>query len=131
MILCDTSALIAFFNRKDIHHQAVRVYENEVFAVPTSVLCEFDYFLSKYVGDTQGKLIFEQVTSEKILYLEPVDLARVNEIRRAYNDPPLGFVDASLIALAERYKIQRILTLDRRHFSAIKPQGLPYFELLP
>jgi len=28
-----------------------------------------------------------------------------------YKDLPLGFVDASLIILAERYKIRKILTL--------------------
>jgi uncharacterized protein len=48
-----------------------------------------------------------------------------------YPDVPLGIADASVMALAERYKIQQILTLDRRHFSLVKPQGLPYFELLP
>jgi predicted nucleic acid-binding protein len=48
-----------------------------------------------------------------------------------YRGVPLGLVDASIMALAERYQIQRILTFDRRHFSIVKPQTMEYFELLP
>ncbi len=48
-----------------------------------------------------------------------------------YQGVPLGLVDASLVALAERYQIQRILTLDRRHFSLIQPETMDYLELLP
>jgi predicted nucleic acid-binding protein len=35
------------------------------------------------------------------------------------------------MALAERYQIKQILTLDRRHFSLVKPVNMDYFELLP
>jgi uncharacterized protein len=122
VILCDTSALIAFLNRKDINHAAVKAYENLEFLIPTSVLCEVDYFLTKYVGDKEGKELFERITTnEKILFLDSTDLARVNQIRRQYNDLPLGFVDASLVALAERHRVRQILTLDRRHFLAVVP----------
>jgi uncharacterized protein len=48
-----------------------------------------------------------------------------------YEGVPLGLVDSSVVAIAERYKIQQILTLDRRHFSLIHPQGLSHLELLP
>jgi uncharacterized protein len=100
--------------------------------IPTTVLCEVDYFLVKYMGEHVSKTFFENVVAtETLLYFDLVDLARVNQIRRQYNDLPLGFVDASLIALAERYSIRQILTLDKRHFSAIKPHGLGHFELLP
>jgi hypothetical protein len=43
----------------------------------------------------------------------------------------LGIVDASLVALAERLHIPKILTLDRRHFSLVQPEGISYSELLP
>jgi len=48
-----------------------------------------------------------------------------------YSDIPIGFVDASLVALAESLNIHRILTLDRRHFNIIRPEGIDYLELLP
>ena len=33
--------------------------------------------------------------------------------------------------LAERYRVPRVLTLDRRHFSLFRPKGLTHLELLP
>jgi predicted nucleic acid-binding protein len=48
-----------------------------------------------------------------------------------YKDVPLGLVDSSVVALAERAHIQKILTLDRRHFSLIQPTNVDYLELLP
>jgi predicted nucleic acid-binding protein len=40
-------------------------------------------------------------------------------------------VDSSIMAIAERLVVQRIFTFDRRHFLAVKPKGLGYFEILP
>lgn len=100
--------------------------------VPTTVLCEVDYMITKYLGESVAKQFFGELLTEwSILLFDQTDLARVNEIRIQYNDLPLGFVDASVIALAERHRIQRVLTLDRRHFTAVKPQHLGYLELLP
>ena len=44
---------------------------------------------------------------------------------------PLGTVDASVIALAERLKVAQIATLDHRHFSVVRPAHVESFELLP
>lgn len=38
---------------------------------------------------------------------------------------------AAIVAIAERLNVRRILTLDRRHFSVIRPQHCAAFELLP
>jgi uncharacterized protein len=100
--------------------------------IPSTVLCEVDYFITKYLGDHVAKAFLEGVAKDRdVVIFDALDLARVNAIRRWYDDLPLGFVDASIIALAERHGIQRVLTLDRRHFSAIKPNGLNHFVLLP
>jgi uncharacterized protein len=132
MILCDTGALIAMVDRSDKHHNAVKVFESEDLLVPTTVLCEVDYFLTKYLGENAAKSFLEAVsTNNELLVFDETDLTRVNQIRREYDDLPLGFVDASLIALAERYRIRQILTIDRKHFSAVKPLHLGYLELLP
>ncbi len=59
------------------------------------------------------------------------DLQQALKVMARYQGVPLGLVDASLVALAERYQIQRILTLDRRHFSLIQLETMDYLELLP
>ncbi len=48
-----------------------------------------------------------------------------------YADFPLGGVDASVIALAERLGVTEIATLDRRHFGVVRPKHVEAFTLLP
>lgn len=115
-----------------ISNQRVKVYARESLLIPTTALCEVDYMLTKYLGEHVAKTFFETVvTNHQLLSFDTNDLIRVNQIRRQYEDLPLGFVDASIVALAERYRIRRVLTLDRRHLSAVKPLHLGYLELLP
>jgi predicted nucleic acid-binding protein len=46
-------------------------------------------------------------------------------------DFPLGFVDASVIAICERLGERKVATLDHRHFNAIRPKHIKSFRLLP
>jgi uncharacterized protein len=66
----------------------------------------------------------------EIMDFEFEDLVRANQIMAKYPDVPLGIADASVLALAERYRIQKILTLDRRHFSLFKPSTMDYFGIV-
>jgi predicted nucleic acid-binding protein len=59
------------------------------------------------------------------------DFRRVWQLLDTYANINIGFVDASLIAIAERLKINRILTTDRKHFSIIRPRHCSAFDLLP
>ncbi len=63
--------------------------------------------------------------------LRKSDLSRIREILKQYADARLDFVDASIVALAERLRIRRILTVDQREFRIIRPRHCDYFELLP
>jgi len=53
------------------------------------------------------------------------------ELVSQYDDLRLGTTDASIIALAERLNITEIATLDRRHFTAVRPCHVEAFTLLP
>ncbi len=44
------------------------------------------------------------------------------ELVRTYADLPLRAVDASIIAIAERLNLTDVATLDRRHFTAVRPR---------
>jgi uncharacterized protein len=66
--------------------------------------------------------------------LEPVhaaDLLRMAELVARYHDLPLGSVDASVIAAAERRGVTEIATLDRRHFTVVRPNHTKALTLLP
>lgn len=57
-----------------------------------------------------------------VIPIEPVDLARTGELLKQYADSRLGFVDASIVAIAERLQTSPILTLDYRDFSIVRPR---------
>lgn len=61
----------------------------------------------------------------------PQEWKRIAELIDKYADFPLGAVDASDVALAERLKITHFATLDHRHFCAIKPRHCNALRLLP
>ena len=48
-----------------------------------------------------------------------------------YVDTPLCLVDACVVAAAERLDIVSVLTVDRRHFSIVRPRHVPSLKLLP
>jgi uncharacterized protein len=132
-VLADSSGLLALLNKKDAHHEAVKPFATANLLVSSTVLCEVDYMATKYLGEHAARAFLQgQARGEwQLLAFDTVDLEKANEIRVRYKDIPLGFVDSSLLALAERYRIPQILTLDRRHFWAVRPQSFGHFELLP
>ena len=65
---------------------------------------------------------------------EPVaagDWLRIAELVARYADLPLGTVDASVVAAAERLAATEVATLDRRHFSVVRPAHVEALTLLP
>lgn len=61
----------------------------------------------------------------------PADRERTAKLVIEYRDLPLGTVDASIVAAAERLEVRRIATLDHRHFTIVRPKHVEAFELLP
>jgi uncharacterized protein len=59
------------------------------------------------------------------------DLERIAELVAKYDDLPLGTVDASVIALAERLNITTVVTIDRRDFGIVRPVHVAALTLLP
>ncbi len=55
----------------------------------------------------------------------------MGELVARYHDLPLGSVDASVLAGAERLGIVNIATLDHRHFRVVCPQHTKMLQLLP
>ncbi len=78
----------------------------------------------RFLGDlAAGNLLAEPVAA--------ADWLRIAELVAIYRDLPLGTVDASVIAAAERRKLTQVATLDRRHFSVVRPSHTAALELLP
>jgi uncharacterized protein len=43
----------------------------------------------------------------------------------------MDLADAALVTVAERERINKIFTLERRDFSVYKPAGMKRFEIIP
>lgn len=77
----------------------------------------------RFLGDlAAGNLIVEPVAAS--------DWMRIAELVAQYADLPLGTVDASVIAAAERLGVSDIATLDRRHFTVVQSE-IDSLRLLP
>jgi uncharacterized protein len=63
--------------------------------------------------------------------LSAADYARMADLVSKYGSLPLGTTDASVIAIAERLKLAEVATLDRRHFSVVRPDHVSALTLLP
>ena len=96
-------------------------------------MTEVAYLLGDRIGP-HAELALARSLERGELLVEPVldaDWPRVAELTEQYTDLPLGIVDASVVALAERRNLDTIATLDHRHFGTVRPRHIEAFQLLP
>lgn len=136
MILVDTGPLVAVANIRDAAHTAcVRLLEDAPgpLLVPAPVLTEVCYMLESRCGSQLEADFLSDVADGviELVDLTRIDLRRMAELVRTYADLPLGAVDAAVVATAERLGISDLATLDRRHFSIVRPSHVGAFTLFP
>ena len=137
MIVVDTGFLVALLEADDRHHERCRLWlgaNDESLLVPVPVVTETCYFIERDSGPEIEADFLESFGPGKtfeIIELRPGDWTRVAELVRTYADLPLGVVDASVTAIAERLGVTQIATLDHRHFTVVRPSHATSFELLP
>jgi predicted nucleic acid-binding protein len=134
-IIADTSYVIAVTITTDKDHErcaAIHKTQNDI-VLPQSTLAEVMYLLTKHVGNLAASRFLRLLPRSKyrVIPLSDEDIARTAAILDQYSDSRVDFVDASVIAVAERLNIARVLTLDRRDFDMVRPSHIPHFELLP
>ena len=131
-IIADTGGILVLFDRNHPKHQATLEALDDGLIVPSLILPEVDYLSSRLPRGAMRSFMASLLTQEFEYYeLDLTDLQRANEIMNHYADAKVGLVDAAVVAVAERLNINRILTIDQRHFSLFKPKQLGFLELLP
>jgi uncharacterized protein len=136
MLIVDAGPLYAAAARRDRNHQrSIELLSSAPppLLVPALVVTEVAYLLGDRIGP-QAELAFARSLERGELLVEPVldsDWPRIAELTDQYQDLPLGIVDASVIALAERRRLDVIATLDHRHFATVKPRHIDAFTLVP
>ena len=133
-VLVDTGILYALADADDRWHDEARAWVedlSELLIATVTVLPEVTYLLQTRLG-AGAELAFVESIATGELEIEELRrpaISRSIEIMRRY--PAIGFVDATLVAIAERLGIQALATTDRRHFASIRPKHIKTFELLP
>ena len=136
MILVDTNVLVAAARTSDTNPvAAARLLEtlDEPLLVPPTVLAEVCYLLNEWSGPGAEVRFLRDLRSGglQLAELTTADVARMADLVERYADLRLGGTDASLVAIAERLRIDRIATFDRRHFTVVRPAHVATFTLLP
>jgi len=116
----DHDACVATLSRTDLR-----------LVVAALVVAEATYFVGTRLGPKAERTFLEGLTDLDVEGPGEEDFLRMAELVEQYRDFPLGGTDASVVALAERLGAPAIVTLDRRHFAAIRPRHRDAFELLP
>jgi uncharacterized protein len=132
--IVDSGPLIAVANRADPAHQscleALRSPNHRI-VIPVLCIAEAAYLIGSRHGPRAEALFLRGLRDFDVQSPGPEDWSRMADLVARYGDFPLGATDASVVLLAERNKTDLIVTLDYRHFSAVRPRHCERFRLLP
>jgi uncharacterized protein len=130
----DTGPIVAALNAADRRHaDCARLLAGLAGRrlLPSPVLTEVCWLLERW-PEVEAAFLEETARGGfELIHLAPADLRRMADLVRHYADFPLGAVDASVLAVAERFGADRVATLDRRHFGALKPAHVRALTLVP
>ena len=139
MIICDTGPLVAAALVDDPdYHACTDLFTGLHLAgrplvVPATVAAEVGYLLNRE-GGSRIEALFLRALAEgnfDLVDLTRKDYGRMAELVLQYGDLPLGTTDASVIAIAERLGVFEVATLDKRHFTVVRPDHVEALTLLP
>jgi predicted nucleic acid-binding protein len=135
-LILDTGPLYASLDRTDRDHARCRrlIEEaDEPLVVPAPVLGEVDYWIHRHLHAGVLVALLEDIVAGAYR-VEPTaaeDYVRIRELCDRYADQDIGFVDAAVLAVAERLGEPKLVTLDHRHFGVLRPRHVDALRLLP
>ena len=135
-LILDTGPIYGLFDQTDTWHAACKeliLGTEERRVIPSPVLVEVEHlFVRDGHGDAFGVLLNDIVAGAyTVADLQQGDYERVAQICQRYADSDVGFVDATVLAIAERLNEPKLATLDHRHFDLLRPRHVDALELLP
>lgn len=132
--IVDTGPLLAALDRRDPRQTrclAELARPDLELVIPALVVAEVAYLAGRRMGARVEARFLRGLADFDIRAPLPEEWFRIADLCEQYADFPLGGTDASIVALAERLDTDVIITLDRRHFGAVRPRHVPAFRLLP
>lgn len=136
MILLDTSGLLSAVDASQRFHrecvQALHAAQPPLLLSPF-VLAELDYLLAKHLGSAAQEALLAEVArgAYQLEAFTADDVSRASEVIRRLPGQNIGIADASIVVLAERHGVTTVLSLDERHFRALRIDRRKRFRILP
>ena len=136
MIVLDTSGLLAAIDadqRQHRHARQVLAADPGPLLLSPFVLAELDYLLLERVGVEAERALLDEVArgAYDLVGFGAAEVAEAADLLGRYGDLRLGLADASVVVIAGAARTTRLLTLDERHFRAVRPLWGKAFTLLP
>lgn len=140
IIVADTSALLAAFDPEEPFSEAAEaVMQSETLHISPLVMTELDHLVRRSFSFDYATNVCTQIIEDfrngmhQLAQITPEDFATANQVRSDYRGLELDLADTVGVALAAKYRTNRIFTLDQRDFRAIKPltPAFDHFEILP
>jgi uncharacterized protein len=133
-VLVDTGPLVALLDRSDPYHticqETLRSLEDRLVTV-WPVVTESMYLMRAYWHAQNALWEMIEAGAVEIFPLGADDVARMRDLMRKYRDLPMDLADAALVRVAERERLRRIFTLDRRDFQIYRPSRIGRFAVFP
>ena len=134
MVLVDAGPLVAVIHADDEHHDACTTVLGSLHEPLGTVWPAFTEAMYLLSFSWKAQEALWEMLERGVMFLLPLDATdgpRMRELMRKYRDLPMDLVDAALVRVAEREKLRRVFTLDRRDFALYRPSRLGRFSLLP
>lgn len=134
LAVVDTGPLYAVVDEDDADHARCREVLEQAggrLIIPAMAVAEASYLIGTRLGPDVEARFLRSLSRMHVEAPTPEDWPRIADLVQEYGDFPLGGADASIVALAERLDIETIVTLDDRHFRAVRPRHRQAFRLLP
>jgi hypothetical protein len=125
LITVDTSGLFTLVNGKDPNNSLARrslLATGGPYLVPSAILSEITYLLEQRMPQALDRFLADIESGRYELDCGENDMARVRQLVKRYQDLPLGFADAAVVACAERNG-GSVLSFDRRDFGVVAREG--------
>ena len=134
LAVVDTGPLYAATDTSDVdHHRSLDILRRRdiQLIIPALVVTETTYLVGTRLGSKAEAVFLRSLKDFHVEAPTSDDWPIIADFVNRYSDFPLGGADASVVALAVRLDTDTVITLDRRHFAAIRPPHCDAFRLLP
>ena len=134
LAVVDTGPLYAVADVDDQDHLRCRSLLERAeleLVVPALVIAEAAYLVGRRLGPAAEAAFVRGLSELEVEGPTVDDWPIIADLVERYGDFPLGTTDASVAALAERLDTEVVVTLDRRHFAALRTSSGGAFTLLP